>query len=89
MLIILWYNKTTEREVATMEAEIVEIIEWYNGKGELIQHTIVYESGRHRGFFEKLPKKAEKWLERAKREATYINETKTGNCTRKTYRKVD
>lgn len=72
-----------------MKAEIVEITEWYNSKGKLIQHTIIYESGRHCGCFEQLPKKAEKWLERAKREATYINEAKEGTWTRKTYRKVD
>lgn len=70
-----------------MKAEIIEIIEWYNNKDELIEHTIVYESGRHYGCFEQLPKKTEKWLERAKREATWTNETKVGNWTRKTYRK--
>lgn len=72
-----------------MKAEIVEITEWYNSKGELVQHTIVYESGRRCGYFEQLPKKAEKWIERAKREATYIKEAKEGNWTRKTYRKVE
>lgn len=72
-----------------MKASIVEITEWYNSKGELIEHTIVYESGRHCGCFEQLPKKAEKWLERAKREATWTNEEKVGNWARKTYRKGD
>lgn len=67
--------------------EIVEIREWYNSKGELTQHTIVYESGRDCGHFEQLPKKAEKWLERAKREATWVNEAKTGNWACKVYRK--
>lgn len=81
-----------------MKAEIVEIIEWYNSKGELVSHTIVYERGRNCRYFEQLPKKAEKWLERAKREATWINETKKGILineakegiwTRKIYRKGD
>ena len=70
-----------------MKAEIVEITVWYNSKGELIEHTIVYESGRHCGCFEQLPKKAEKWLERAKKEATYINKSKVGNWTSIVYRK--
>lgn len=70
-----------------MKAEIVEIEEWYNSKGELIQHTITYESNREYGCFEEMPKKAEKWLERAKKSANYINEAKVGNWTRKTYRK--
>lgn len=72
-----------------MKASIVEITEWYNSKGQLIEHTIVYETERECGCFEQLPKKAEKWLERAKREATWTNETKVGNWTRKTYRKED
>lgn len=72
-----------------MKAEIVEITELYNSIGEIIERTIVYESGRHYGCFEQVPKTAEKWLERAKREATWINEAKEGTCTRKTYRKVD
>lgn len=71
-----------------MKAEIVEITEWYNSKGELVQHTIVYKSGRRCGCFEQLPQKAKKWLERAKRESTHINEAKEGNWTRKTYGKV-
>lgn len=70
-----------------MEASIVEITEWYNSKGQLIEHTIVYETGRKCGCFEQLPKTAKKWLERAKREATWTNEAKVGNWTRKTYRK--
>lgn len=70
-----------------MKAEIVEIREWYNSKGELVQRTIMYESGRTCGYFEQLPKKAEKWLERAKKSANYINEAKTGNWTCKAYRK--
>lgn len=76
-----------------MKAEIVEIREWYNSKGELTQRTIVYENERNCEhfencrYFEQLPKKAEKWLERAKREATWINEAKTGNWACKTYRK--
>ena len=70
-----------------MKPEIVEITEWYNSKGELIEHTIVYESGRRCGCFEQLPKKAEKWMERAKREATWIGESKKGDWTCKVYRK--
>ena len=70
-----------------MKAEIVEITEWYNSKGELIEHTIVYESGRHCGCFEQLPKKAEKWLERVKKSAKYIQESKKGDWTCKIYRK--
>lgn len=72
-----------------MKAEIVEIREWYNSKGELIQHTIVYGKVSHYGYFEQLPMKAKKWLERAKREATWINEAKTRNWTCKVYRKVN
>lgn len=72
-----------------MKAEIVEITEWYNSIGELTQFTIKYESGRHCGCFEKLPKQAEKWLERAKREANWIYEAKEGTRKRKTYRKED
>ena len=70
-----------------MKASIVEITEWYNGKGELIEHTIVYETGRECGCFEQLPKTAEKWLERVKKSAKYIHESKKGDWTRKVYRK--
>ena len=70
-----------------MKAEIVEIREWYNSKGELIERTIIYESGRDCGCFEQLPKKSEKWLERAKKSANYTNESKVGDWSRKIYRK--
>lgn len=70
-----------------MQAPIIEITEWYNQKGELIQHTIVYESGRKYGCFEQLPKKTEKWLERAKKEANYTQKSKVGNWTSIVYRK--
>ncbi len=49
-----------------MKASIVEITEWYNSKGELIEQTIVYETGRKCGCFEQLPKTAEKVDERSK-----------------------
>lgn len=70
-----------------MKPGIVEIIEWHNSKGELIEHTIVYESGRRCGCFEQLPKTAEKWLDRVKKSAGYINESKVGDWTLKIYRK--
>ena len=70
-----------------MKASIVEITEWYNSKGELIEHTIVYETGRKCGCFEQLPKTAEKWLERVKKSAGYIKESKKGDWTCKVYRK--
>lgn len=70
-----------------MKAKIVEITEWYNSKGRLIEHSIVYESGRKCGCFEQLPKTAEKWLERVKKNAEYVKEEKVGNWTCKTYRK--
>ena len=70
-----------------MKTEIVEIIEWYNSKGELAEQAIVYGTAETYGHFEQMPKKAEKWLERAKREATYINVAKEGTWMRKTYRK--
>lgn len=70
-----------------MKPEIVQITEAYNGKGELVQRSIKYESRENYGYFEQLPKKAEKWLERAKKEATYINETKTRDWTYIVYRK--
>lgn len=70
-----------------MKPGIVEITEIYNSKGQLIEHVIVYESGRHCGCFEQLPKTAEKWLERVKKSANYVNESKIGNWTQKIYRK--
>lgn len=66
-----------------MKSAIVEIIEWYNGKGKLIQHTIVYETGRKCGCFETLPKTAEKWM----KEAKCLEESKEGDWTKKVYRK--
>lgn len=70
-----------------MEKEIVKIIEWYNREGELIAQTIVYGREETCGHFEQMPKKAEKWLERAKKSADYINESKTEYWSRKEYRK--
>ena len=70
-----------------MQALIIEITELYNSKDELLQLTIVLKNNKTYRCFEQLPKKAKKWLERAKREATYINESKTENWTRKIYRK--
>lgn len=70
-----------------MEASIVEITEWYNSKGQLIEHTIVYETGRKCGCFERLPKTAKKWLERVKKSAGYTEESKVGDWTKKIYRK--
>lgn len=70
-----------------MKSSIVEITEWYNNKGELISQTIIYESGRTYGYFEQLPKTAEKWLERVKKSAKYTNESKVGCWTHKRYRK--
>ena len=61
-----------------MKAEIVEIEEWYNSKGELIQHTITYESNRKYGCFEKLPKKAENGWEGPKKAQTTSTRQKQG-----------
>lgn len=69
-----------------MKASIVEITEWYNSKGKLIEHTIVYETGRKFGCFEQLPKTAEKWLERVKQSAECTEESKVGDWTKKVYR---
>lgn len=66
-----------------MKSAIVEIIEWYNSKGKLIEHTIIYESGRKCGCFENLPKTAEKWM----KEAKCLEESKKGDWTYKVYRK--
>lgn len=70
-----------------MKAETVKIIEWYNSDGELAMQTIVYGTDETYGHFEQMPQKAQKWLERAKREATWINVTKIENWTCKTYSK--
>lgn len=70
-----------------MKAEIIEIIERYNSDGELAMQTIVYGTDETCEHFEQMPQKAQKWLERAKREATWIHEAKVGNCRYKTYSK--
>lgn len=70
-----------------MKAEIVKIIEWYNSNGELAVQTIVYGTDKTYGHFEQMPQKAEKWLERAKKSANCINESKVGYWSRKVYRK--
>lgn len=72
-----------------MQPKITEITEWYNSKGKLIEHTIVYETGRKCGCFERLPKTAEKWLERVKKSAGYVKESKKGDWTCKVYRKEE
>lgn len=64
-----------------MKAKIKEIRRWYNGKGEY-QHTIVYESGKTRGYLEKLPNTAEKWM----KEATMVRKSNRGNWTHEVYR---
>lgn len=70
-----------------MKAKIVEITEWYDSKGQLIEHSIVYETGRKCGCFAQLPKTAEKWLERVKKNAGCAEESKIGCWTKKVYRK--
>lgn len=70
-----------------MKTEIVKIIEWYNSNGELTTQTIVYGTDETYGHFEQMPQKAKKWLERAKKSANYINESKAGYWSRKIYRK--
>lgn len=70
-----------------MKTEIVKIIEWYNSEGELVEQTIVYGKEETCGHFEQMPKKAEKWLERAKKSAGYINESKMEHWSRKEYKK--
>ena len=55
-----------------MKASIVEITEWYNSKGKLIEHTIVYETGRKFGCFEQ--------------SAECTEESKVGDWTKKVYR---
>lgn len=70
-----------------MKTEIVKIIEWYNSEGELAVQTIVYEREETCGHFEQMPQKAKKWLERAKKSAGYISESKMGYWSRKVYKK--
>lgn len=70
-----------------MKTEIVKIIEWFDSNGELTMQTIVYGTDETYGHFEQMPQKAEKWLERAKKSANYIDESKTGYWSRKIYRK--
>lgn len=64
-------------------SSIKEIREWYNGNNVLIEHTILYESGRTAGCFEALPKTAKKWMESAK----MVRKFKAGEWTCKIYRK--
>lgn len=66
-----------------MKAKIKEIRRWYNGKGKLVEHTILYESGQSAGCFENLPKTGEKWMENA----VMVREFTAGNWTCKVYRK--
>ena len=65
-----------------MKTEILEIQEWYNEKGKLIEHLILYISKRKAGCFDQLPKTAHRWM----KTATLIRKYKLGEWTCKIYR---